>query len=205
MKKSERYYYKTCKTLPLYNFYEILNTKDLYWLVRGYDDEFSKEDLKDIDDTTLFQIWELIHTEYSGLFKGGSDDKKYLKVAQISEMEVEASTVRDLIDLLKVRNSEAIRNEIDAWGYFGDDIEKTEKKLKQLDFKISIFRSKNKDLIDPEKKDKVEEKVYDLFADIVAVESAFEGSQKIDPFKDTVSRWVNIILLAEKKQKNGVR
>ena len=205
MKKSERYYYKTCKTLPLYNFYEILNTKDLYWLVRGYDDEFSKEDLKDIDDTTLFQIWELIHTEYSGLFKGGSDDKKYLKVAQISEMEVEASTVRDLIDLLKVRNSEAIRNEIDAWGYFGDDIEKTENKLKQLDFKISIFRSKNKDLIDPEKKDKVEERVYDLFADIVAVESAFEGSQKIDPFKDTVSRWVNIILLAEKKQKNGVR
>ena len=202
MKKSERYYYKTCKTLPLYNFYEILNTKDLLWLVKGYDDEFSKEDLEDVDSAFLFTLWENIHTEYGGLFKGGSDDKKYTKIAQISEMEVEVSVIKDLIWFLSIRESENIRAELDSWGYFGDDIEKTEKKLKQLEFKISIFRSKNKDLIDPEKKEEVEEKNYDLFADIVAVESAFEGSQKIDPFKDTVSKWVNIILLAKKRQKN---
>ena len=203
MKKSEINYYKTCKTLPLYNFYEILNTKDLLWLVKGYDDDFSKEEVDAIDGDFLFSLWNDIHTEYGGLFKSGPDTKKYLKIAQITEMECEVSCIRDLMDFLKIRESTEIRAELDSWGYDGDDLEKTEQKVKQLEFKISIFRSKNKDLIDPEVKEEVEDKTYDMFADIVAVESAFQGSVKIDPFKDTVSRWVNYILLAEKRQKNG--
>ena len=203
MTKSEKYYFRSCKTLPIYNFYEILNTGNLNWLVKGFDEDSDEQEL---DFNFLVKLWEKIHSEYVDILGDSSETKDYLTIAQINEMEAEVVVVESLIDLIKIKRSKRIIKEINAWGYFGDDIEKTVDKLKVLRFKISIFKSKNKKLLNPEeKKDKEEDRVYDLFKDIIAVEKAFGDGYRIDPHKTVLSKWGRLILEAQRKNKANAK
>lgn len=192
MTESERCYYKSCDTLPIYNFYKILNTKDLMWLVKGYEGDEGHD-----DEDKLIELWEKIYEEYIDLLGEKAISKKAITLNQISKIELELRIVSSLIQIYADKRYEEIGEQIDAWGYYKDDIEKSIKKLEGLKFRMNIMISKTKD------DDDEEEKKYDIYKDIVAVENILGNGLTIDPYKTVVSKWVNYILISERK--NGKR
>jgi len=201
MKKSERFYYKSCKTLPLYNFYELLNTKNYNWLIKGYSED--SEDPTDVDNEFLANLFNEIVENYQESLNGKKDVKQWMIVAQVNEMEVELKIVATLLDLHLKEYNKDIEQEIISWGYDPEDPKKVLKDLEGLKFRISIFKGKNKDLFSTEEDKETKEKVYDLYKDIASVEYSLGTSIVIDPYKTVVDKWVNYILIIEKK--NGKR
>jgi len=198
MKKSGTYYFKSCKTLPIYNFYEILNTNNLGWLQKGYNDD--NEEISLVKDAK--SIWQGIYDEYILLLGNKVNTKGYTILAQLSEMETELIVVSELINIYSKINHKDIQAEIDKWGYDSNDLEKSLKKLEGLQFRIKITRSKNKDLLEEEEDEEVKVE-YDIFKDVVSVENTLDNGILIDVHKTVVKKWVNYILIAEKK--NGKR
>lgn len=190
MRKSEIYYYKSCDTLPIYNFYKILNTKDLKWLIKDY----NEDDEYDTDEEKLIEFWEKVYDGYIDLLGEKAITKKSLIVNQISKLELEIHTVSTLLKIYVDKPFKEIAEQIDEWGYYKNDIEKSIKKLESLKFKIDILKSKN-DIGNEEEEDFK----YDLYNDIVSIETSLGNGLNIDPHKTVVSKWVSYILISEKR------
>lgn len=191
MEKSEIYYYKSCDTLPIYNFYKILNTKDLKWLIKGYDGEEQQA-----DEDKLIELWENVYEEYIDLLGNKGINKKMVVVNQLSKMEMEIRIVSSLIKIYSEHKYEEIGDQIDQWGYHKEDLEKSIKKLEALKFRMDILNSKNKD-------EEAEEIKYDVYKDIVSIEATLGNNINIDPYTTVVSKFVNYILIAEIKNGKG--
>ena len=54
--------YKNCETLPVYNFMKIINTDNLDWLIKGYEDGLEYEHKENLEFA-----WEEIIKEYLDL------------------------------------------------------------------------------------------------------------------------------------------
>jgi len=197
MEKSKNFLYKTCETLPIENFYAILNTNNFAWLHKDYEDG---DEYTDVNTNGLKSIWLDIHDEYTDLLNKNSGTKDFTIVANLVEMENEMSIVSSLIYIYDSRNSDAIKEQIELWGYYPDDLDKSLKKLKTIQFKISIIKSKNPDLFNKpdENDDKVE---YDLYSDVVLLEESLGDGRTIDVKTTVVSKWVKYIQVIEKKNK----
>lgn len=197
MRKSRKSFYNSCKTLPIENFYEILNTKNYNWLRVDFKsgDEYDKE-----DSNELKSIWDELHDEYTDLLNKNSGSKDFTTVANILEMENEITIVSTLFDVYARRESDIIKEQIELWEYFPDDLDKSLKKLKSIQFKISIIKSKNPDLFkEPDENDnKVE---YDLYSDVVLLEESLGDGRTIDVKTTVVNKWVRYIQIIEKKNK----
>lgn len=201
MQKLKTNFYNSCKNLPIENFYEILNTKNLNWLRINFRDG---DEYDDSEDDKLQKLWENIHEEYIELLENNAGTKNYTILANIIELEKELSVVGMLFDVYSKSGSEALKIEIEKWGYYPNDLEKSLKKLKSIKFRISIIKSKNPDLFkEPDIND--EEKIeYDLFSDVVLLEESLGDGRTIDVKKTVVSKWVRYIKNAERKlKKNG--
>jgi len=186
MKKSEAYYFKSCDTLPIYNFYKILNTKELKWLIKDYDED------DEIEDEKLITLWEDIYEEYIDLLGEKAVTKKSVAINQLQKMELEIRIVSSLIKMYIDRKFDEIGEQIDEWGYDKNDLEKSIKKLESLKFRMDILKSKTDVKEDEEVK-------YDLYNDIVSIETILGNGINIDPHKTVVSKWVSYILISEKK------
>ncbi len=162
------------------------------WLVKGYEGDEGHD-----DEDKLIELWEKIYEEYIDLLGEKAISKKAITLNQISKIELELRIVSSLIQIYADKRYEEIGEQIDAWGYYKDDIEKSIKKLEGLKFRMNIMISKTKD------DDDEEEKKYDIYKDIVAVENILGNGLTIDPYKTVVSKWVNYILISERK--NGKR
>lgn len=186
MTESERCYYKSCDTLPIYNFYKILNTKDLMWLVKGYEGDEGHD-----DEDKLIELWEKIYEEYKKVMGIDGDTKSQRTLAVISEMELELVTVSILLKISQTSKEQWVKDELKAWKY---DIPDPIKKLEALKFKLDILKSKNQDLINPEEK---EENANNLYKDIAIVETSL--GFRINPKETVVSQWAEYINICKKR------
>ena len=197
MQKSKISYFKSCKTLPLYNLYEILNTGNYNWLRIGYD-----ENSEDIESQELSDAVTTILEQYSFLIGNDEISKNYMKLAQVREMEMELTIVATLLSLLtqSTIRPEIIIKEIRKWGYDPDNLDKSLKDLEGLKFRISIFKGKNKEVFEKKEiKDGSKQEKYNLYKDIASVEYSLGTGIVIDPHTTVVEKWANYILIIEKK------
>ena len=197
--------YKSCKTLSIFRFYEILDTKDYKYLIDDYENTEITDDLQnDLDN-----IWSEIFKEYIVL----KDDKQirtsFKKLAYISKLETKLSICISLLNgLVEQTTKEAQKKyikELSAWGYpinqnkpIQDEINRIIRNFKTLKSSIKIKKNEyNKEY----KKELTQEKI-DIDEQVVNVEQALNNS--IDSNSTTVSKWIYYVKRASsiaRKQK----
>ena len=197
--KNSRNFYKSCDSLPIYNFYQILNTGDMSWMHKEHsvDDDPIEFKQKDLEEAS--EYWFEISNAYNEMMGEKTGNTRFKVMAQISELIDEHEIVRTLLNYHKFLRSAAIANEIEKWGYYPFDHEKSEKKLKGIEFRINMIKSKNKDLFPDEER---EESQYDIFQDVILLENSLDNGIKIDPHTTPVTRWVKMILYNDKKNRD---
>ena len=196
MKLSKENYYKTIRTIPVYNFYLLHQEKDLRYLHKDFE-EGSEEQLTEEQELTLSDIKQSLMEDYVDLLSDGKGRSDKLIVGQIGDMEVEIMIVGSLIQMMHKSPSEALKMELKNWRY-PVDLEKALKKLDGVKFRLSILKSKNKHLFEvDEKQDEVQ---YDLYKDVVLLEQSL-GGMNIDPKVCVLEKWVNYLKLARDKNK----
>ena len=200
MKQSENSYYKSIDTLTVDRFYAMLNTEDLRYLVKGFE-KGDELELTEEEENKLADFAQEIRDDYSDILANGKGRSDLLILGQIADMEIEIMVVGSLIAMMLKTPSDAISEELAAWKYPAD-LDKAFKKLESLKFRLSILKSKNRDLLEKSSDD--DEKIeYDLYRDVVLLEQAL-GVSNLDPKTMVVAKWVNYLKVAqEKNKKNG--
>ena len=203
--------YKSCKTLFMYNFYEILDTQDYRWLVTDYN-ENSDLELTDNQKEELEVLWKEIFNEYIEL-KG---DQKIInslrKRALIANLQNRLYFGATLLKLIaknpKSKNLEDIINELAKWKFRLDkekplpkEIEKVTKQLKSLRTRLNMEISRYTSEL--EKQQKQEKTNIDEQA--INVGKTLDLKYPIISKETTVTQWLAYSKQAKKIIQDGKR
>lgn len=187
-------YHQSIRTLPVFNFYEILKTGSLdhLWI-----DEAGEEDLS--------EVWDKIYNEYCE--EAGVDNRHLKQVAKIEELKLKHEKVRLLL-MLSVDKAKPVRDKAREYlknfnfifregKPIQEEFDRLVNQLKSLETKIAIEEEK---LPKEDKKEAVK-----LMKQVVALENLFPG-RNIDIYTMPVEKWLAIIEHADeriKSMKNG--
>lgn len=201
---------KTCRTVSMFRFYEILNSKDHKFLLEVYEDVEIDEDLK----KKLSDTWNNLFREYIDL----KDDKEiklsFKQLALICKLEKKLSTCTILLEALTYQSTRVgqvkLMKELGAWGFNMDRVKPLKKEIARVFNRLKSLRSniliKKAEFEKTHKKEATQEKL-DLDRDIVNVEQALGGGKNIDPEKTMMSKWVAMVRKAKepnKTKQNGI-
>ena len=192
-------YHQTCSTISIYAFDKISETKDLRFMVVGWD-EF--KEIK-IDEEIAQKYWEDIFNEYIVL----SDDNKitmyYEALQELSNLKTRKHVVTIILDrILTIKDNAIIEKYIEILGTLKfkvnktkplkDEVERLTIQLKGADNKIRLTEDKLKNL-------QSDEKPIPLMKQVIRMEQAL-GKNLIDPKITTVEKW--LFMYEEAKSKN---
>lgn len=132
-------YHKSIRTLPIYNFYEILNTGNLEFL---YKDEIGDEDLE--------PTWDAIYNEYCKVAE--VDNRNFKQKAKVNALKVKFVRVELLLKLCKDDFIEVRKSAKDALRDFNfifrtdqpfdKEYDRLHSQLRSLETKIKIEEDK---------------------------------------------------------------
>lgn len=183
-------YHKSIRTLPVFNFYEILNTGDYshLWIDEPGDDD-------------LGEIWGEIYNEYCEA--AGIDNRHLKQVAKVEELKLKHEKVRLLLKLAADRKPsvrDKAREYLKTYNFFfragKNEVEEYKRlinQLKSLETKIKIESDR---LPKEDKKEAVK-----LMKQVVALENMFPG-RNIDVYTMPVEKWLAIVEHANERAKS---
>lgn len=207
--------YKTCRTLIMWRFYEVLETGSYVYLIKDYEsyiDEDKKGNLKQVNVTKeiqeqLNEAWENIFNQYVEL----KDEREiriiFKKRAYISKLETKLSICSNLLKCLSVQTDEKMRlksiKELSAWGYpinrnkpLDEEIERVTRNLKSLQSGINIKKSE----FERDYKNELRNEKVSISKQIANIEAVLD-KDFIDDRKISVERWIAYVNQAERKAK----
>lgn len=194
----------TCRTVSMFRFYEILDTKEYKYLLEQYEGVEIDEKLKN----ELSECWNVLFREYIDLKDDKVIKQSFKQLALISKLEKKLNITSKLLERLSVQvlRVEQLKfmKEISNWGYSMDrrkplkaEIARVFRSLKSLRSNILI---KKAEFEKTHRKELNEEKL-DLDRDIVNVEQALGGGKNIDPERTMMSKWVAMVRKAKESNK----
>lgn len=182
-------YHTSIRTLPVYNFYEILNTGDLSFL---FHDEKEEIDLTD--------VWRSIYDEYCRVAK--VDNRHLKQIAKVEDLKLKYYKIANLLELTNDRFVEvrqAAKEALKQYNYlfradkpFPEELERLKTQLRVLKTKISLEEDKLP------KEDKRE--AVSLMKQVVSLENMFTG-RTIDIYTMSVEKWLALMEIAKEKVK----
>jgi hypothetical protein len=180
-------FHTSIRTLPVYNFYEVLNTGEYSWL---YIDEKGDEDLS--------EVWTVIYNEYCEAAK--IDNRHMKQIAKVAELTKKYNKIVVLMELLQdefYEVREAARKALKGYNYifridrpFDEEYNRLRVQLKSLRTKVSIEESK---LPKEQKKESIS-----IMKQAVSLENMFPG-RDIDIYVMPVQKWLALIEIAKEK------
>jgi len=202
-------FHKTCKTLPIYNFNEILLNKDLRFLIKDFD-EYDNEDLvlssKEI--CVLQDAYKKIIYEYSELTSNNSVISRYKSEFKISELIfiyensiklIEMYSEYKDINLLKLLNKLSFNfNEENG---INTELNRITKSIRALKTKIDILKLKHKEKFEKEnhKTDSDVKYVNRLEHEAIALELSLKLNYSLNLKTLSTSKWVMMWNISNKK------
>lgn len=177
-------YHKSIKTLPIYNFYEILNTGSLDHL---YKDEIGDEDLE--------SVWDKIYNEYCEVAE--VDNRNFKQKAKVNTLKVKFVRVELLLKLCKDDFIEVRKEAKDALKDFNfifrtdqpfdKEYARLQGQLRSLNTKISIEEAK---LPKEDKKEakEIKKKLNAMKESIVLMD--FFPKTDLDIYTISVEKWI---------------
>lgn len=195
--------YKTCRTLNMFRFYEILDTKDYRYLLKDYDIEITDE-LKE----ELTEIWLEIFKEYIVLKDDMEIKNSFRQLAHINKLETKLVMCNELLKCFTHQSTKkgqkALTDELMAWDIkYKIDLKKPLKP--QINRVINEFKSlkstikiKKVEFEKEHRKDLSKEKI-NIDKQIVNVEQVL--GNVINSETTMVSKWIEYVKVAEYKAK----
>ena len=195
--------YKSCKTLMMGRFYEILETSDYKYLIEEYEGVEISTDL----ELELTNIWREIFKEYITLKDDGEIKSLYRKYAFVDKLKTKLSICSSLLNGYVSQSTKKGRKdyseELKEWGFKininlpqQNQVERVMSQLKALKSTIEIKEAEYKILL---KKEETKEK-FNIDKLIVDIEDRLGGGKTIDPDTTTVSKWVFLVKKAITKK-----
>lgn len=182
-------YHKSIRTLPIWNFTQVLQTQDLKYL---WKDEEGKEDLT--------KVWREIYNEYCKAAK--VDNRHFKQIAKIEDLKLKHYKLKLLLVLVIDKSYEVrekAKQALKGYNYifregkrFKDEYERLKKQLGSLQTKIEIEKGK---LPQEDKKEAVS-----LMKQAVSLENLFPG-RDIDIYTLPVEKWIALWEIASEKIK----
>lgn len=180
-------YHTSIKTLPIWNFTEVLQTHDFSHL---WIDEVREEDLS--------EVWKDIYNEYCKAAK--VDNRHFKQIAKIEELKLKVHKIEILLaltqDSFKEVREEA-KKALKGYNYifrtdkpYKEELERLMRQLSSLVTKLKIEESK---LPKEDKKEGIT-----LMKQAVSLENIFTG-RSIDIYTTTVEKWIALNQLAKEK------
>jgi len=198
--------YKSCKTLSIFRFYEILDTKDYKYLIEDYENTEITEELQlQLDD-----IWSELFKEYIDLKKDRTLVQSFKKRQLIAKMETRLVFGINLLKALIIQTDDKwIQDYIDALSLYNFKIDinkdleteciRIKNNLKTLKSNISI----KKNQYENDYGSKNNEEPIDIDKQIYSVEKALDMSYHIMKHNTSVKEWITLInLTIETTKKN---
>lgn len=192
--------YRNCEELSIYLFHKILDTGNMMFLVKGYDDG---EQLKHPIKEDLNKVWEAIYTEYTDL----TDDNQSLHYFKLKTRVVFLETRMYFVNFLILQMAERDMDEqtqkeyadaIREWDvpYVGDEkkISELEKAQRYIKLSTNELGIKKKELENMNSA----EKPVPLIKQVVMAEQAL-GRNQIDPKTTSVAKWVYMMDVIRKQ------
>lgn len=196
--------FKSCDTLPIYNFYKIFETKDLKYLVKDFDfDEdiaFTNEEIELLNNT-----FEKITYEYGDLTDNQKLKFEYKKRILIAELELKYNVCSKVLEIYKDYEEFEVLLVLREFDYvvkedenINEKIQKITRDLIGLKNRIKIHKTKlNKS---KEKKEKEVVKL-DLDREVAILEVNLSLGYSIDTRVMPVSKFEGLKRLDKQKQK----
>lgn len=200
--------YKSCHDLPKYNFDEIIDNKNLNWLLKDYDGDEIKTDVD------LGLLWKDIFNEYI-ILKNDEEAKEYYRVnAELEELKEKLEKLKVLtylyglnenskIELDIIKHLSAIGYPVDRNKPKKDELDKLIRNKKSLLTNINRIKLQHQDILKSEEK-KVKTNREQEVADVEFILS----KNFIDRKKTTVAKWLAYLSQCSSKikaQKNARR
>lgn len=198
--------HKNCSSLSIWSFYKIIDTEDVRYLIKNYDND---KDIKLTEKriTELMSIWDEIVTEYGLLTVNAKVIKNYRLQFIIAELEFKYSTCINVLDIYAnsgMIDVLLILNEFD----FNINL------LLNLEQQIDIVINKLKSLKNQIKihkinytrkyKKNVEDIKFNLDREALILQMNLDLKAGIDVKNTSVERWLNMVELNnEKIELNG--
>lgn len=200
---------KTCRTLSIYNFNEILLNKDLRFLIKGFD-EYVQDDLilSESEEAEARDIYKSIIYEHAELTANNTIISKYKSEFLIESYEFkykQALTILDLYSNYKDINLLLIFNRLGFKFSKEEDVnqqvEKIITSLKKLKTKISVLKIKHEEKFEKElnKGDEKLKRVDRLDAEALALELSLNLGYSINTKKTSVSKWITMWNISNKR------
>ena len=200
--------YKSCKTLPMYNFYEILGSNDYRWLLKAFNYD-SDMIVSDEENKRLETVFYNIFNEYIELKNDTKTINNIKQRAIIANLENRLFWGATLLKLYIKNPTEGTAKALKEWKFkidFNGNLEKEIKsvsnQLKSLKTKINIEVSKYESTLEKNKSKK--EIKFNIDEQTISIAKVLELNFPIIAKTTTVSQWVAYCKNAERviKQRN---
>ena len=194
--------HKSCSSLPIYNFYKIIESYDYKYMVIGYNDLI--DDDPEIDEKECFDYFEDIITEYGEITSNSEVLLNVLKQIDIVNLQYELDCIINILEIVK--ETEDLETllllkhfgiNIDFKKNIENQINNVAKRVKSLRNKIKIKKAKYSTRF----KDNNEKVKIDVDKEALMLEIGLDLGREIDIRTTTVKRWVNLISASKEKNK----
>lgn len=202
--------FNNCSDLPIYNFYSIIEKKDLFYLVKGYDGTNKSSFEAKVNEDYLSELHKTIINEYNELISNKQALTRNKLVFSLLEKQLTYEAAAKILNIyMETKSIEVLvlLNEfgfkIDVNKHLGKQIDRIIKKLASLRNKIRIDEAKFKSKYGKDSKDESNSNniLSRLDKEALSLELALELGYNINVKKTSVTRWINLISLADIKSK----
>ena len=203
--------YKSCNTLPIYNFFEVFKDYDYRYLIVGFDDENDTFKISKKRTGELREIFKDIYYKYAELTENHKLLAIFKKQFLIESWEfVYKVVVNSMYFYVETGDLEFLKsiNRLEEKQYLINfdepidlQVEALVGKMKGLKNKIKIFKIKlNKTPLNKEKPKEVDIEKIAIF-----LERHLDLKTKIDTRTENVTRWVHLTKMSRDKAKDYER
>jgi hypothetical protein len=200
-------FHKTCKTLPIYNFNELVKASDVRYLLVDWN-EYEEDDLN-LSDVELFEGHEILNNifyEYSELTSNFKVLSEYrTKINILKEEFIYDTTCKVLEFYLQSKDVEILnvlprlKWDFDITQNIDEQLNKISLKMRSLKTKIDLLKIKYAQKYESKTKDDKATHTDRLEKDALMLELNLKLNYSIDTRKISVSRWIGMCNLASEK------
>jgi hypothetical protein len=203
--------YNYCKTLPMFNFYEIMETEEYRWLLKDFNDD-SDISLSEEELNALKELFQTLFNEYIELKKDNKVLKTLKQRAIIANLENRMFWGATLLKLFINNPTEETAESLRSWKFKIDitkpldlEFESVTKQLKSLRTKINMEVSAYEKMV--ENKNKSKEKL-NIEKQAINVAKGLDLKYPINTKETTMVQWLaycenlEYIIKENKKRQN---
>lgn len=196
--------YKSCDTLPVYNFDKILDTQDLRFLIRDFDVENSDKVISEPENMMLSSIFHSILKDYEYMSNPSKKIRTEKKRYFVMELEAKIDIFEKSVAIYEENGITKHFECLSEIGFRFDlskevdvQVNRLKRKIRGLKTKLSIKKAKLKTHT-ASKENSTVGVDSSVFKTAISISRALGISHSIDVYTTNLTTWVNYLNECEK-------